>query len=165
MVAPPVAAFCFCDDEDNDMASLIDRLWQRKQEAEVASAMTWDQLVADVVDGRTTDPDDILAALRVLGRQPDDLGVAVDQLTVRRKLQAVVAQESAVLAEIDDLDGRWRVAHDRYVRETARYEKECDGLRQRRGESGVDSRLAQIRAAKDQLSRLPTPSQLTDRQY
>ena len=99
------------------MLNLLERLTGRRAERAHKIAMTWAVFVADIVDERTTDADEILTALERLNRTPEELQTAIDNLVRRREwarqacagvsaednYSKLVEQEAAAAAELEKL--------------------------------------------------------------
>lgn len=65
--------------------NILEKLTARKSERAKANAASWSQFVADVVDERTKDPDEILSGLDRLQKSPEQLQAACELLVQRRE--------------------------------------------------------------------------------
>ena len=77
------------------MLSILEKLTARRSERAKANAASWSQFVADVVDERTTDADEILTALERLNRTPEELQTACELLNQRREWARQAADGAA----------------------------------------------------------------------
>ena len=72
------------------IAELLKRVRLTRQTKQQGAAQTWQTLVADVVDGKMTNPVDVADMLDGLDKTDADLEAAVELLTTRRSLAATV---------------------------------------------------------------------------
>lgn len=66
------------------MLSILEKLTTRRSERQKENAASWSQFVADVVDERMKDPDEILSGLERLQKTPEELGAEGKKITDRR---------------------------------------------------------------------------------
>lgn len=78
------------------MMKILEKLTARRSERARENAASWSQFVADVVDERTKNPDEILSGLDRLNHSPEELQAACDLLIQRREWNSqVMTGESA----------------------------------------------------------------------
>lgn len=111
----------------------------------------YENLVADLVDNRSFEPEEIIEALDAAGKSADDLENDVEKLSRRRQLVRLVAeapdfdhQIRAIRSERDRLDRELNAA-------AAIHKQQIHALQQR--EAALQSQLQQLESARRELRR------------
>jgi len=103
------------------MVTIIEKLSVRLLQRQKKQAASWSGFVADVVDERLKDPDEILAGLEVLNRTPEDLQAACELLIQRRAWSAVVVAGDAAERDYPGLQDQFAAAAKELEKLTERH--------------------------------------------
>lgn len=135
--------------------SILEKLSAKLRHKKSQQSASWSAFVTSVADGKTSDPDEILAALERLNRSPEDLQDAIDLLIKRRELSKVVQSGDAAEAELPAARDAITAEEKRYAELHAKHELKMDAMLTHR--NGLVQKITRRDdAARELLSSVPT---------